>query len=209
MLSRHFLIQINSRVKSPREGGILNNGDVIFLCDAANALGDQILPFSNQYRRLHGFGLIGQRHSKMRRVGDHELCFTHCPGNRSGGDIALALAPRLREILERHGELVAPGETVAGLAEGLGQHDILAARLAKALESTPPLYVRDGGFIAKGYSAPLDEFVSLRDESRRLIANMESRYRDETDVPSLKIKHLWMRLDSYTAPRGEIGFPMG
>ena len=102
---------------------------------------------------------------------------------------ALALAPRLREILERHGELVAPGETVAGLAEGLGQHDILAARLAKALESTPPLYVRDGGFIAKGYSAPLDEFVSLRDESRRLIANMESRYRDETDVASLKIKH--------------------
>ncbi|MEC9454899.1 MAG: DNA mismatch repair protein MutS, partial [Pseudomonadota bacterium] len=102
---------------------------------------------------------------------------------------ALALAPRLREILERHGELVAPGETVAGLAEGLGQHDILAARLAKALESTPPLYVRDGGFIAKGYSAPFDEFVSLRDESRRLIANMESRYRDETDVPSLKIKH--------------------
>ena len=102
---------------------------------------------------------------------------------------ALALAPRLREILERHGELVPPGKTVAGLAEGLGQHDILAARLAKALESTPPLYVRDGGFISKGYSAPLDEFVSLRDESRRLIANMESRYRDETDVPRLKIKH--------------------
>ena len=102
---------------------------------------------------------------------------------------ALALAPRLRAILEQDGELAASGEAVAGMADGLGQHDILAARLARALESAPPLLTRDGGFIAKGYSPPLDEFVSLRDESRRLIANMEARYRAETDVPSLKIKH--------------------
>ena len=102
---------------------------------------------------------------------------------------ALALAPRLRAILEQDGELAAFGVAVAGMADGLGQHDILAARLARALISAPPLFSRDGGFIAKGYSPPLDEFVSLRDESRRLIANMETRYRAETDVPSLKIKH--------------------
>jgi DNA mismatch repair protein MutS len=104
----------------------------------------------------------------------------------------LALAPRLRAILDKPGELAVSGETMAALAamsEGLGQHEILAARLAKALVPTPPLFVRDGGFIATGYSAPLDEFVTLRDESRRLIANMEVRYRGETDVQSLKIKH--------------------
>jgi DNA mismatch repair protein MutS len=102
---------------------------------------------------------------------------------------ALALAPRLRDILEEGGELAAPGETVAAMADGLGRHDILAARLARALVSTPPLFVRDGEFIAKGYHAPLDEFVTLRDESRRLIANLETRYRSETDVANLKIKH--------------------
>ena len=104
----------------------------------------------------------------------------------------LALAPRLRAILDKPGELAVSGETMAALAamsEGLGQHEILAARLAKALVPTPPLFVRDGGFITTGYSAPLDEFVTLRDESRRLIANMEVRYRGETDVQSLKIKH--------------------
>jgi len=104
----------------------------------------------------------------------------------------LALAPRLRAILDKPGELAVSGETMAALAamsEGLGQHEILAARLAKALVPTPPLFVRDGGFIATGYSAPLDEFVTLRDESRRLIANMEVRYRGESDVQSLKIKH--------------------
>ena len=104
----------------------------------------------------------------------------------------LALAPRLRAILDTPGEMAASGETMAALnamTEGLGQHDILAQRLAKALVPTPPLFVRDGGFIATGYNAPLDEFVTLRDESRRLIANMEARYRAETDVQSLKIKH--------------------
>ena len=88
--------------------------------------------------------------------------------------------------------MAASGETMAALnamTEGFGQHDILAQRLAKALVPTPPLFVRDGGFIATGYNAPLDEFVTLRDESRRLIANMEARYRAETDVQSLKIKH--------------------
>ena len=101
----------------------------------------------------------------------------------------LALAPRLRAILDKPGELAVSGETTAALADGLGQHDILAACLAKALVPTPPLFIRDGGFIATGYNAPFDEFVTLRDESRRLIANLEACYRAETDVQSLKIKH--------------------
>ena len=104
----------------------------------------------------------------------------------------LALAPRLRAILEEPSELVVSGETMAALAamtDGLGQHDILAARLVKALVPTPPLFVRDGGFIATGYNAPLDEFATMRDESRHLIANLEARYRAETDIQSLKIKH--------------------
>lgn len=104
----------------------------------------------------------------------------------------LALAPRLRAILEEPGELVVSGETIAALAamtDGLGQHDILTAHLVKALVPTPPLFVRDGSFIATGYNAQLDEFASLRDESRHLIANLEARYRAETDIQSLKIKH--------------------
>ena len=104
----------------------------------------------------------------------------------------LALAPRLRAILDKPGALAVSGETMATLAamtDGLGQHDILAVRLAKALVPTPPLFIRDGGFIATGYNAPFDEFVTLRDESRRLIANLEACYRAETDVQSLKIKH--------------------
>ncbi|MDA0231323.1 MAG: DNA mismatch repair protein MutS [Proteobacteria bacterium] len=139
--------------------------------------------------------------SALRAFPDIERALSRLTIGRGGPrDLAavrdgLALAPRLRAILDKPGELAVSGETMAALGalgamtEGLGQHDVLAARLAKALVPTPPLFVRDGGFIAAGYSTPLDEIVTLRDESRRLIANMEARYRAETDVQSLKIKH--------------------
>ncbi len=82
-----------------------------------------------------------------------------------------------------------PPEGIAAHARGLGKHQSLIDRLARALDPEPPLLARDGGFIAKGYAPALDEQRTLRDESRRLIANLEARARQETGVTSLKIRH--------------------
>ncbi|MEM6307540.1 MAG: DNA mismatch repair protein MutS, partial [Pseudomonadota bacterium] len=48
---------------------------------------------------------------------------------------------------------------------------------------------RDGGFIATGYDAELDEMCILRDEARAIIAGMQAKYADMADIASLKIKH--------------------
>ena len=72
---------------------------------------------------------------------------------------------------------------------GLGQHPALVDRLARALGEGLPLLARDGGFIRVGYSPALDEQVKLRSEGRQLVAALEARYRAETDIPSLKIRH--------------------
>lgn len=71
----------------------------------------------------------------------------------------------------------------------LGSHDQLIDILNQALVADPPHIVRDGGFIAKGFDASLDEFRVLKDESRRHIANLENQYKDLTNVTSLKIKY--------------------
>ena len=42
--------------------------------------------------------------------------------------------------------------------------------------------LRDGGFIRAGFDPDLDELRQLRDESRRLIAGLEARYRTESGV---------------------------
>ena len=72
-----------------------------------------------------------------------------------------------------------------GAAPGLSA---LAADLARAIVETPPVLARDGGFIAAGWNAGLDDVRALREDSRRIIAAMQARYADEAGVSALKIK---------------------
>ena len=65
----------------------------------------------------------------------------------------------------------------------------LARDLAAILADELPLMKRDGGFVRAGALAPLDEARRLRDESRRVVAEMQARYAEETGARQLKIKH--------------------
>lgn len=70
-----------------------------------------------------------------------------------------------------------------------GAASALGVLLGRALVEEPPLLVRDGGFIAPGYDADLDELISLRDGSRKVIAGLEAQYRDQTGIKTLKVRH--------------------
>ena len=52
-----------------------------------------------------------------------------------------------------------------------------------------PLNKRDGGFVRAGALEALDEARALRDESRRVIAEMQARYAEQAGARQLKIKH--------------------
>lgn len=78
---------------------------------------------------------------------------------------------------------------LAGAARDLTGHDTLIDLLDDALVAEPPLLTRDGGFVAPGHDAELDETRALRDEGRGVIARMQADYVAETGVASLKIKH--------------------
>lgn len=65
----------------------------------------------------------------------------------------------------------------------------LAQLLQSALAPDLPLLRRDGGFIAKGYNADLDDLRALRDESRQVIAGLQAQYSELCAIKSLKIKH--------------------
>ncbi|QFT76110.1 DNA mismatch repair protein MutS [Erythrobacter sp. THAF29] len=68
-------------------------------------------------------------------------------------------------------------------------HGALVDHLSRALIASPPTERANGGFIAEGYDASLDELREISGNARRAIAAMEARYRDETGIASLKIKH--------------------
>ena len=64
----------------------------------------------------------------------------------------------------------------------------LVGDLAKALDDDLPTLARDGGFIATGWDEALDEARALKSDSRRIIAQLQTRYADETGIAGLKIK---------------------
>ena len=64
----------------------------------------------------------------------------------------------------------------------------LSRDLETALSENPPTLARDGGFIAQGWDAALDEARGLRDDSRQIIAALQARYADDTGISALKIK---------------------
>ena len=99
----------------------------------------------------------------------------------------LTLAGTLRRVMRAPS--LAPPKEIARLVAELGEHDPLVERLTRALKPDLPVLARDGGFIAEGYSAALDELTALRDESRRLVMALEARYREETNISALKVKH--------------------
>jgi DNA mismatch repair protein MutS len=65
----------------------------------------------------------------------------------------------------------------------------LADLLARALAETPPLRLDDGGAIAPGYDGELDAHRRLRDDSRRVISQMQLDFCQQFGVASLKIRH--------------------
>ncbi len=98
----------------------------------------------------------------------------------------LGEARMLRERLGRTEN--APG-LMSALLPLLDGHGELVDQLLRALVPTPPIDAAQGGYIAEGYDASLDELRVMGGDGRRAMAALEARYRDATGVTGLKIKH--------------------
>ncbi|MCK9540585.1 MAG: DNA mismatch repair protein MutS [Novosphingobium sp.] len=75
------------------------------------------------------------------------------------------------------------------LLPALTGHGALVDLLSRALVPSPPTERGQGGYIAEGYDAALDELRAMSSSSRRAIAALEARYRDETGISALKVRH--------------------
>ncbi len=68
-------------------------------------------------------------------------------------------------------------------------HGALTDLFTRALVPAPPTERGQGGFIAEGYDHALDELRRISGDARRAIAALEAKYRDQTGIAALKIKH--------------------
>ncbi|POE02995.1 DNA mismatch repair protein MutS [Pectobacterium odoriferum] len=86
-------------------------------------------------------------------------------------------------------EQLAPLDTdsVRRLVSLIGQFDELRDLLERAVVEAPPVLVRDGGVIATGYHAELDEWRALADGASDYLDRLEIREREKLGLDTLKV----------------------
>jgi DNA mismatch repair protein MutS len=75
------------------------------------------------------------------------------------------------------------------LAATLAQVPASRQLLNRAIAAEPAAMVRDGGVIAPGYKAELDELRALQENTGGFLVELESRERTRTGIPNLKVEY--------------------
>jgi DNA mismatch repair protein MutS len=95
---------------------------------------------------------------------------------------ALGALPSLRRIL-----VAAPSPLLQRLTLSINDHHEEHSLLHRAINEAPPHYLRDGGVIAPGFDAELDELRALGSNTEQFLIDLEQRERERSGLSSLKL----------------------
>jgi DNA mismatch repair protein MutS len=99
---------------------------------------------------------------------------------------------RLRSSLEALPQLCAelshcPAQRLEELSGTAGEYPQLCELLGRAIIDNPPVVIRDGGVIADGYDAELDELRQISSNAGDYLLEIEQREREATGISTLKV----------------------
>ncbi|MEI6214302.1 MAG: DNA mismatch repair protein MutS [Desulfuromonadales bacterium] len=93
----------------------------------------------------------------------------------------------LPELLERLGGL--QSELIAGLRCSIDPLNDLRELIGRGIVENPPFSLREGGIIASGCNAELDELRAVSSEGKGFIARLEAQEKARTGISTLKIRY--------------------
>ena len=99
---------------------------------------------------------------------------------------------RLRNAFQQLPELqtiLQDSQTLQELAQTIQTFPELQDLLERAVIENPPVVIRDGGVIASGYNAELDELRDLENGATRYLEQLELRERQRTGINTLKVSY--------------------
>ena len=124
----------------------------------------------------------------LRSIGDIERITTRIAlGSARPRDLmTLRLAlQRLPEISQILADCTAP--LIDELVAALGTHDDTRSLLEAAVVDEPPVLIRDGGVIARGFDADLDQLRDLTANADGFLLQLEAREKERTGISTLKV----------------------
>ncbi|WP_073323184.1 DNA mismatch repair protein MutS [Marisediminitalea aggregata] len=129
-----------------------------------------------------------QLQAQLKQIGDIERIMARLalrsarPRDFSRLKLALNALPELQASLAPYS-----ASLLASLATTISTYPELATLLDRAIIDNPPVVIRDGGVIAPGYNADLDELRDLSQGATDYLHQLEQREREATGIATLKV----------------------
>lgn len=126
----------------------------------------------------------------LRNCGDVERILTRIGiGSARPRDLvqlrqALGLIPVIHDLLEGSHH-----PSLTELCTQVPAHEASHSLLCSAIIDNPPVLIRDGGVIATGYDAELDELRALKENAGEFLVQLEQREKDRSGIPNLKVSY--------------------
>jgi DNA mismatch repair protein MutS len=193
-------LELTQALSGGRDGSLLAAVDRTVTAPGARLLERRISSPSRDlsviYARLESVRFLQEQsllraelRDALRRVPDMDRALSRLALERGGPRDVTAIRAGLPQAVSVAARLTGAPVLLAEAARALVGHEALVELLDQALVAEPPLLARDGGFIAPGFDAELDQARRLRDEGRGVIAGMQADFIADTGIQSLKIKH--------------------
>jgi len=129
--------------------------------------------------------------SELQKVPDIDRALSRISLDRAGPRDLVAIRNGLRQssIISKVLSKFTLPELLLEKSVVFPEQDKFLGLLTEALVDEPPILARDGGFIREGFDPKLDEARRLRNEGKKIIAEMQMGYVKTSGIQSLKIKH--------------------
>ncbi len=203
-------LEIDKTQKGQRSGSLLSVIDKTVTGPGARLLSDRLarplVDVTSINRRLDALQFFLDNLSardtirgKLKETGDMARAISRIALGRGGPRDMLTLGQGLKqgEIINAFFAKSSETELPQNILEALSKLSLadkgelakFTSDISKAFLPDVPMMARDGGYIAPGWAADLDELKKLRDDSRKIVAGLQADYAKAADVPTLKIKH--------------------
>ena len=122
------------------------------------------------------------------------------PRDLKGLATSLRPIPEIRRTLDFRRETLAAGretldvrQTTSGLSSNVSRlksQPAIVDLIARSIAEDPPVMMNDGGFIAPGCDAELDDLRKIATEGHQWLAEFQAREQQRTGIAKLKVKHV-------------------
>ena len=137
---------------------------------------------------LVGSAQLDTLQSELKRVGDMERIITRISLKTARPRDLVTLRQSLealidiKKLLQEH-----PQDALQNLDQQINPHTDYIQLLQQAVCDNPPVIIRDGGVIAEGYDAQLDELRRISTDAGQYMLDFEQQQQQESGINGLKV----------------------